>query len=228
VIAMGGGGMASIGGGSNNLVNGVLGTIPGGVRNNATNMAFAAGRRAKAVHTGAFVWADSNDFDFPSTANNQFNVRATGGTRIVTGIDGAGNPNAGVQLAAGGNAWGVISDRNAKKNIQSVNTEMVLAKLADVPVQQWNYTWEDDTRPPHLGPMAQDFKRTFYPGENDKVITTLEFDGVALAAIQGLNRKLERQLQARDAELEALRRENRALTARQEKVERMLETLLAQ
>ena len=223
VVAMFGGGIGSIGGGSNNLVNGMFGTVPGGLRNDATTMSFAAGRRAKAINTGSFVWADSSDFDFPSTANNQFNVRATGGTRIVSGIDGAGNPNAGVQLAAGGNAWGIISDRNVKKNIKPVNTETVLAKLAEVPVQQWNYDWEDNSRTPHLGPMAQDFKQAFYPGQDDKVITTLEFDGVALAAIQGLNRKLERQVQ----ELDALRSENQALTARQEKMEKMLEALLA-
>ena len=210
----------SIGGGSNNLVNGPFGTIPGGLRNNATNMSLAAGRRAKAIHTGAFVWADSNDFDFPSTNFNQFNVRATGGTRIVTGIDGAGNPNAGVRLDPGATSWGTISDRNTKKNFQPVNTEAVLDKLAAVPVQQWNYAWEEDNRTPHLGPMAQDFKQAFYPGEDDKVITTLEFDGVALAAIQGLNQKLEAQLKAKDSEI-------KALTERQEKLEKLLGDLLA-
>jgi hypothetical protein len=40
---------------------------------------FAAGHRAKANHDGAFVWADSGDVDFGSTANDQFAVRADGG-----------------------------------------------------------------------------------------------------------------------------------------------------
>ena len=53
---------------------------------------------------------------------------------------------------------------------------------------------------PHLGPMAQDFKAAFFPGRDDKTISTLEADGVALAAIQGLNRKLEE----RDARIAAL------------------------
>jgi len=39
--------------------------------------------------------------------------------------------------------------------------------------------------------MAQDFKAAFYPGRDNKCITTLEFDGVELAAIKGLNQKLE-------------------------------------
>ena len=58
--------------------------------------------------------------------------------------------------------------------------------------------------------MAQDFKAAFYPGRDDRGISTLEFDGVELAAIQGLNRKLDRKeqeiadLQARLAKLEQL------------------------
>ncbi|HSU55625.1 MAG TPA: tail fiber domain-containing protein, partial [Candidatus Dormibacteraeota bacterium] len=57
-------------------------TIPGGRENAATSYAFAAGRRAKANHTGAFVWADSTDADFASTGNNQFLIRAAGGVGI--------------------------------------------------------------------------------------------------------------------------------------------------
>jgi hypothetical protein len=49
--------------------------------------------------------------------------------------------------------------------------------------------------------MAQDFKGAFYPGRDDKSISTLEFDGVALAAIQGLNRKLDEK----DTEIQALK-----------------------
>ena len=37
---------------------------------------------------------------------------------------------------------------------------------------------------PNIGPMAQDFKAAFYPGRDDKGISTLEFDGVELAAIR--------------------------------------------
>jgi hypothetical protein len=57
--------------------------------------------------------------------------------------------------------------------------------------------------------MAQDFKAAFYPGR-DKGISTLEFDGVELAAIQGLNQKLEQkemeitELKARLSRLERL------------------------
>jgi hypothetical protein len=94
-----------------------------------------------------------------------------------------------------------VSDRNAKKNFQPVDTVAVLEKLATIPIERWNYQWEKDSDVPHLGPMAQDFKGAFYPGRDDKTISMLEFDGVALAALQGLNRKLEEK----DTEIQALK-----------------------
>ena len=93
-----------------------------------------------------------------------------------------------------------------KKNFAPVDSRAVLERLATVPVQRWHYQWEPDTATPNIGPMAQDFKAAFYPGRDDKGITTLEVDGVALAAIQGLNQKLEEQLKTRDAEIRELRR----------------------
>ncbi len=87
--------------------------------------------------------------------------------------------------------FGAISDRNAKKNFAPVNGEGILDKLAQLPIERWNYKWEKDSGAPNIGPMAQDFKAAFYPGRDDKSISTLEFDGVELAAIQGLNQKVE-------------------------------------
>ncbi|HMJ66231.1 MAG TPA: hypothetical protein VK615_12875, partial [Candidatus Binatia bacterium] len=55
------------------------------------------------------------------------------------------------------------------------------------------------------GPMAQDFKAAFGVGESDTGITTIDADGVALAAIQGLNRKLEVQVREKDSEIQALK-----------------------
>jgi peptidoglycan hydrolase CwlO-like protein len=58
--------------------------------------------------------------------------------------------------------------------------------------------------------MAQDFHAAFGTGgDDDKHIATVDSDGVALAAIQALNRKvddLKSELQRRDAENEELRR----------------------
>jgi hypothetical protein len=79
------GGYATVGGGKANAANGGYSTVPGGLSNMAGgNYSFAAGRRAKANHDGAFVWADSTDADFASTAADQFLIRASGGVGIGT------------------------------------------------------------------------------------------------------------------------------------------------
>lgn len=43
------------------------------------------------------------------------------------------------------------------------------------------------------GPIAQDFHAAFGPGIDDRHIVTVDTDGVALAAIQGLYRLIDRQ-----------------------------------
>jgi hypothetical protein len=147
------------------------------------------------------VWGDSTDADIASTNANSWTVRASGGVRFFSDS----TATAGVSLAPNGTSWGVISDRNVKKNFRPLDTRQVLEKLVEVPVQRWNYRWEADDAVPNIGPMAQDFKAAFYPGRDDKSITTQEIDGVALAAIQGLNHKLEQQLKQRDSEIQDLR-----------------------
>lgn len=109
--------------------------------------------------------------------------------------------------------WGDIaewSDRNAKENFTAVDPRQVLDKVAALPISQWNYKTKKDST--HIGPMAQDFKAAFGLGSDDKSIGTADAEGMALAAIQGLNQKLEeknaalkKQLSAKDAELQALK-----------------------
>ncbi len=76
---------ATVGGGRDNAATHNYATVPGGRNNLAGGEdSFAAGRRAKALHSGAFVWADSTDADFASTGLNQFLIRASGGVGINT------------------------------------------------------------------------------------------------------------------------------------------------
>ena len=74
------------------------------------------------------------------------------------------------------------------------------------PITRWNFKQEAGT--PHIGPMAQDFHTAFGTGLDDRHIATVDADGVALAAIQGLNQKLEQQTAAarrKDAEITDLK-----------------------
>jgi hypothetical protein len=78
---------------------------------------------------------------------------------------------------------------------------------------------------PNIGPMAQDFKAAFYPGRDNKGISTLEFDGVELAAIQGLNQKLEEKtarIQEQESRIQNQATEITDLKARLEKLEQFI------
>jgi hypothetical protein len=81
------------------------------------------------------------------------------------------------------------SDRNAKEDFARINPQEVLDKVAALPITKWIYKTDTGTR--HIGPMAQDFYAAFAVGPDDKHITTVDEGGVALAAIQGLNQRLE-------------------------------------
>ncbi|NOT31429.1 MAG: hypothetical protein HOP15_13360 [Planctomycetes bacterium] len=215
---------ATIGGGNLNTASNQYVTVSGGDQNNASgdsatigggfsnvgelNVAsglhsFAAGFQAQALDDGAIVWADRSGTPFASTAINQLSVRAAGGTRIFS------NPGAttGVLLAPGAGTWSSASDRESKENIGAVDGREVLERLAEVPIATWNYRSQDDGIR-HMGPMAQDFFAAFGLGLGEKTIDTIDPDGVALAAIQGLNALVQEQatqiaaLEARLSELE--------------------------
>jgi hypothetical protein len=66
--------------------------------------------------------------------------------------------------------------------------------------------------------MAQDFHAAFAVGPDDRHISTVDADGVSLAAIQGLHRLLTEK----DARLRRLEEENRAFAQRLAALERLL------
>lgn len=104
------------------------------------------------------------------------------------------------------------SDRNVKQDFAPVDSRAVLEKVSQLPVQTWAYQNDPGTK--HLGPMAQDFYAAFNVGPDDKHITTVDEGGVALAAIQGLNQKvdeLKTELKRRDAENAGLKHRLEAL-----------------
>jgi trimeric autotransporter adhesin len=209
------GNWATIGGGQDNSVSGNYGTIPGGHNNSAANSAFAAGSGARAETQGTFVWADSTSVNYdpysypmPGGGTNSFNVRATGGLYFATAVNTTnGQPTSGMYISAGGSGWNTYSDRTAKTNFANVDGREILNRLAAIPILRWNYKTQDPSVQ-HLGPMAQDFNAAFDLGESDKsgekkYIHSLDIDGVALAAIQGLNTELKE----RDARIQSLEKD---------------------
>ena len=94
-----------------------------------------------------------------------------------------------------------MSDAACKENFAPVDGGDVLARLAEVPVQSWNYKG-DDPSARHVGPTAQDFHAAFGLGQDDQHIAPLDTNGVALAAIQELYRQVQ-ALKQENAELRA-------------------------
>ena len=194
-------------GGSNNYINGISSAILGGELNTVGNSAtygtviggygntvsgsasVAGGLHATAAHDGSFVWcgssgAISSNFSAASTTDNQFYVRADGG--VVFYSVNSGGASAGVQLAPGSGSWSSLSDRASKENFQTVDGREILDRLATMPMASWNYKAQDSAIR-HIGPVAQDFHEAFGVGEDEKRISSVDADGVALAAIQGLH-----------------------------------------
>ena len=89
------------------------------------------------------------------------------------------------------------SDRNAKSGFAPIAPAAILEKVTQLPITEWNYKVDMATR--HIGPMAQDFYAVFNVGTDERHIAPIDENGVALAAIQGLNQKLnEKDVEIQD------------------------------
>jgi len=223
VSAMGG----AIGGGDSNRVAGILSTVPGGFRLTASgNYSTAMGSYATAATAGSFVYGDySTTLPVASTTPNQFVVRAQhiwlGTNNAVSATpDRFLETSTGAYLSIGG-SWTNSSDRNRKTEIQTIDRRKVLEGVAAMPMTEWRY--RDDAREVrHIGPMAQDFHAAFgLNGPDSTHIATVDADGVALAAIGGLNEIVREQQQL----IERLQQQNQRLEAQQTELLRRIERL---
>ncbi|KAA3630797.1 MAG: tail fiber domain-containing protein [Proteobacteria bacterium] len=92
----------------------------------------------------------------------------------------------------------VPSDRNVKEGFERVAEQEILDKLANLPLEYWNYTGDASVR--HIGPMAQDFHSTFEVGGSDRSINVVDANGVTMASIKALYRLVDEK----DAQLARL------------------------
>jgi hypothetical protein len=168
--------------------------------------------------TNSAMWRVANGFRIYTSS-----TRSTGVTfQSGTAASNWGQSNAVISTSTGAylhtnGTWTNASDRNRKHLFETVQGEDVLTRLRALPITTWSYKVENrDVR--HLGPMAQDFRATFGLGDDDKVISTVDGDGVALAAAKALEARTAEQ----KARIEALERENAALRARLDRIEAAL------
>lgn len=144
------------------------------------------------------------------SGGNEFNITTVGGVNMAKNT---------FQLAPNGNLTlaGTLtenSSRAAKRAFEAVNSRAVLAKVAELPLFEWNYRHDPESIR-HFGPVAEDFHRAFGLGRGPSGLSTLDTSGVALAAIQGLNELVVE----RDEEIRELRNQIADLAIRLETIE---------
>jgi hypothetical protein len=153
------------------------------------------------------VWTQSGSNVFRQSGNVGIGTSSFTSNRLeVAGMVGA-------------MAFNTTSDRAMKEDFAVVDAQAVLAKVAAMPITQWHF--KEFPGAIHLGPMAQDFYAAFGLGVDDKSIATVDADGVALAAIQGLNQKVESRIRNSEVRVQKLEAENAELKARLEKLEQL-------
>lgn len=162
----------------------------------------------KGLSSAGFAW-------YKGGTHSDNTLDAGGGTMLMW-LDRRGN----LRLITGeyyGKGFNNTSDRNVKANFRGVDSLEVLGKVARLPITSWNYK-SDPANVRHIGPTAQDFKAAFgLNGEDDTHINSLDAQGVALAAMQGLyelNRQLTNENKALQDRLTALEQRPAALEAR--------------
>jgi hypothetical protein len=210
-----------IGGGNGNTISDwtIAATIAGGQNNHIDvggDYSFVAGQGAYTSHKGSFVWADSQNVPAVDWGDNTVSFRCAGGVFFSSGNGGA---NQMVAWTPGSASWSYSSDRNLKDRFASVNQQSVLDKLAQLPIVEWSYKGYSQR---HIGPMAQDFHALFPLNENDKALQDADLHGVELAAIKGLNEKVESGAQKTETQMQQLAAENADLKARLEKLEQLM------
>ncbi len=158
---------------------------------------------------GSFVYGDNSDPNAVSaTANHQFVVRAQqmwfGTNNSVTATSGRFlETSTGAYLTTGG-TWTNSSSRALKTGFAPVNARATLQKVLQLPIQTWSYKTEG-ANVRHIGAISQDFNRLFGFGDSAETIATVDADGVAMAAIQGLHEELK----DRDARIERLEQQSK-------------------
>jgi hypothetical protein len=209
-----------IGGSSNTASGNTAATVIGGWDNDAGgSFSVAGGLRAKALYDGDFVWADSSDVDFASTAPNQFFVRASGGVYFYASPNGDNGGHC--ILPANGTGWSCSSDVNLKENFTPVDAQVILDRLEKISITRWNVKGQDASVQ-HIGPAAQDFYAAFGLGDDERLISSTDAQGVAFAAIQGLYRLSQQQqaeIESQQAEIKALKSQQASLEERLAKLE---------
>lgn len=90
----------------------------------------------------------------------------------------------------------MFSDENMKENIESVDQDEALKAVENTPVSEWQYkdgNQASDGGARHIGPMAQDVNKQMGDkvAPNGKKIDLISMNGITMAAIKQLSKKVD-------------------------------------
>ena len=170
------------------------------------------------ISGGGSAWTfDNSPSVNPGAGNNsgQFRISKLGTGVAEFTVDGFGN---GTFV---GTSTAVLhintSSRKLKSGFTPIDKKAVLEQVAELPITRWQYQLKGEEGVEHIGPVAEDFQATFGLGDGEH-IATVDADGVALAAIQGLYRVVREK----EAQIEALQKDNAALATRLSALEKLV------
>lgn len=185
-------------------------------RNLASNQATSAGVALNAGNSAANTGGMAL-----SQAQNATNQAAQGFNTAIQGNNSAGNiygqvaqmqsKDSGIMGALGTVAGGFLggngfakmidSDMNVKKGIKPVSDEQALAAVEKTPVSKWTYKEGEGDGGTHVGPMAQHVNATMgeQAAPGGKQIDLITMNGVSMAAIAALSRKVDKLAKAKGA-----------------------------
>lgn len=159
----------------------------------------------------------SNDGDLainPAVPGGGFQAN---GFPLRVGTTGTTTNGNGAHVTNGG-VWTNGSSRTFKEAFTAIDAGDILSRVLAMPITRWRYRGGENAW--HLGPMAEDFFAAFGLGGEEKYIGTVDADGVALAAIQGLNARVEARAKLLERENAALRTSLATLAERVAALER--------
>lgn len=188
-------------------------------RNLASNQATSAGVALNAGNSAANTGGMAL-----SQAQNATNQVGKGFNTAIQGNDSAGNiygqvaqmqsKDSGIMGALGGVAGqfagsnagstliaGWLSDMAVKKNVKPVSDEQALAAVEKTPVSKWTYKEGEGDGGTHIGPMAQHVNATMgeQAAPGGKQIDPITMNGINMAAIAALSRKVDKLAKAKGA-----------------------------
>jgi hypothetical protein len=151
------GSFGTVGGGIANLASGYGSTVAGGVANTASGtFSFAAGAIASATHDRSFVWSGWTNGGAPSFTANEFFIGGEHGLSVdycsqrpdnggtcwvyIGDLFGHAIDTYTTAYLSTGGVWTNASDRALKSDFTAVDAQAVLAKVAQLPIDEWSYS----------------------------------------------------------------------------------------